>query len=149
MMQPIASPIKLRLPLAARNLEGDEFPVSRSLSTKSLSSSNNALSRRLTGKKKKKFKKRSMVITERLKPKSTWQLLPRNVRKFLTTREKQVLPTAASLELERSLLEAFENATIASEEGGLTAPYRLCKNIHISLPQHSNYGTFFRPRITL
>ena len=116
-MQPIASPIKLRLPLGARNLEDDEIPVSTSLSTKSLSSSNNALPRRFSRKKKKFSNKRPMMVTERLKPKSTWQLLPRNVRKFLTTREKQVLPTAASLELERSLLEAFENATIASEEG--------------------------------
>ena len=59
---------------------------------------------------KKKKKQRTFTVKERLQPKSTWSLLPRHARKFLTIREKQVVPTTFALELKTNLLQSFVEA---------------------------------------
>ena len=84
---------------------------------------------------KKKKKQRTFTVKERLQPKSTWSLLPRHARKFLTIREKQVVPTTFALELKTNLLQSFVEA-VDERVNPIEDGDDKYKNIYSSLRKH-------------
>jgi len=147
----MSSPIKFVLaPKKGRALEVSTTPSysyirgNRSMLSRH-SNTQNALPKRYKTNNSNKTKKRHAIkFKERLEPKSTWSLLPRHARKFLTTREKQVVPTTFAMKLKNNLLQSFidvcknleTNGSIISTTPAIDKGENIQENIYSSLRKH-------------